>query len=214
MKKAAFIVGCLLFFLLFTADASFSGGPENPFGLGGRISYYTAKENTLGDVEFELDGSAQIEYTLTWIPMKLFSLEFSAGYTGSTITGDVLGVPLSADFDQYPLLLTGRFHWWNKRSNFTLYGGGGVGYYVETVSLSFIQTQALPGLSVKSDDGVGCHVTGGFEWFFTKRWALNLDIKYIWHRADFTLEIPGTTPITDEFDFDTFAPYLGIKFYI
>ena len=62
MKKAAFIVGCLLFFLLFTADASFSGGPENPFGLGGRISYYTAKENTLGDVDGADNRAAVVEH--------------------------------------------------------------------------------------------------------------------------------------------------------
>jgi len=214
MRKAVLAVFYLLFFLFFVANAGFAGGPENPFGLGGRISYYSAKENTLGDVKFELDGAALIEYNLTWFPMRLFSLEFSAGYTSSGLNGEVLGVPMEADFDQYPLLLTGRVHWWNKPSNFTLYGGGGVGYYVKNVQLPFMQTLAFPGLSVKSDDGFGYHVAGGLEWFFTKRWALNLDLKYIWHSADFTLNIPGITPITEEFDFDTFATYIGIKFYI
>jgi outer membrane protein W len=146
--------------------------------------------------------------------MRLFSLEFSAGFTSSNLNGEVLGIPMEADFSQYPLLLTGRVHWWNKPLNFTLYGGGGVGYYVQSVTLPVMQTLAIPGLSVKPDDGFGLHVTGGFEWFFTKRWALNLDMKYIWNRSDFTLNIPGTTPITEEFDFDTFATYIGIKFYI
>ena len=214
MKKPVLAVGCLLFFLLLTANVSFAGGLENPFGLGGRISYYTSKENMLGDVKFELGGAALVEYNVTWFPAKLFSLEFSAGYTSSGISGEVLGVPMSADFDQYPLLLTGRVHWWNNRSNFTLYGGGGLGYYVKNIRLPSMQTPAIPGLSVDSDDGFGYHAAGGLEWFFTKRWALNLDLKYIWHSADFTLKIPGTAPLTDEFDFDTFATYLGIKFYI
>jgi outer membrane protein W len=214
MKVAVLTVGSLLFFLWVTAHVSFAGGPENPFGLGGRISYYSAKEDTLGDVKFELDGAALIEYNVTWFPVRLFSLEFSAGATTSELSGEVMGVPLSADFEQYPLQLTGRVHWWNKRSNFTLYGGGGVGYYVKTVKLPLEQTLAFPGLSVNSDDGFGYHAAGGIEWFFTKRWALNLDLKYIWHSAEFTLQIPGTTPLTDEFDFDTFATYIGIKFYI
>jgi outer membrane protein W len=214
MKKAGFAVGCLLVILWLMAHVSFAGGVEHPLGIGGRISYYTPKEDMLGDVKFELDGAPLVEYNLTWFPLQLLSLEFSAGYTTSDIEGDVLGVPLGADFEQFPLLLTGRVHWWNNSSNLTFYGGGGVGYYVQSIKLPATVPYIMPGLKVSADDSFGYHAAGGLEWFFTKRWALNLDLKYIWHKADFTLTLPGSTPVSDEFDLDTFAAFIGIKFYI
>lgn len=173
-----------------------------------------ASENTIEGVSFEPDAAPLFEGNLTMFPINWFSLEFSAGYTKTDINNDDFGVSLDfAEFKQIPLLLTGRFHWWNRSENFTLYGGGGIGYYINDAEISDLFSTAVPGTKLSADDSFGFHLAGGLEWFIASNWALNLDLKYTINKADFTLTVPGFAPDSAEFDLNAFIGGVGIKYY-
>jgi outer membrane protein W len=214
MKKVFLIIVSSLIFFALTVNFSFAQGFGKKWGIGPRISYIMASENTVEGVNYKPDAAPLFEGNVTWFPINWFSLEFSAGYAKTDINGEVLGISLDfADFEQIPILLTGRFNWWNRSENLTLYGGGGIGYYVNDAKLSDFFSAALPGTKLSADDSIGFHFAGGVEWFLTSNWALNLDLKYTINKTDFTLTVPGFAPDPAEFDLNAFIGGIGIKYY-
>ncbi|MFC1895802.1 OmpW family protein [Thermodesulfobacteriota bacterium] len=215
MKRKTVIQFCVIIMLVFCCHASFAQQiPDNNWGIGARLSYYAPDDTTIEGSKFDPDEGILFEGNLTWFPMKWLSLEFAAGYTETDVKLEEF--PLSVDFgelEQIPLLLTGRLHWWNSDSRFTLYGGGGIGYYFNDFSLSGLVRSVEPGLSVDADDSFGFHLSGGLEWFVTPAWALNLDLKYVWNEADFDSRDAGAPPETVEIDLDAFVVGIGVKYY-
>jgi opacity protein-like surface antigen len=196
------------------AHTCFAQGLAKKWGIGPRISFFSISENTVEGVKYKPDAAPFIEGNLTWFPINWFSLEFSAGYTKTDVKAEVLGVSMDfAEFDLIPLLLSARFHWWNRRDNFTIYGGGGLGYYINEAKLSSLFSSAIPGMKLSADDSFGFHFAAGVEWLFTSNWALNLDLKYTINKADFVLIVPGLPPDTAELDLNAFGGGIGMKYY-
>ena len=219
MRKNIIIVFCVATLLLFSVNVSFAQGPDKKWGIGARISYYAPDDTTIEGLKFDPDETALFEGNLTWLPINWLSLEFTVGYAKTDINVEALGVSLEfGELDQIPILLTGRLHWWSSDSKFTLYGGGGIGYYINDFEVSGIfatgiPSQGIPGLSGDADDSFGFHLAAGLEWFFAESWAFNLDLKYVWNEADFTLTPTGSAPEKDEIDLDAFVVGIGIKYY-
>ena len=214
MSKKITIVFCLVTLLLFFVNVSFAQGPDKKWGIGARISYIAPDDTTLDGAKLDPDESAFFEGNLTWLATPWLSLEFTAGYTKTDTNAEALGVSFEfGELEQIPLLLTGRFHWWNSGSTLTLYGGGGIGYYLNDFEFSSIVISTFPGSTVDADDSFGFHLAAGLEWFFADSWAVNIDLKYIWNEADFTSTVPGIGTGSDEIDLDAFVVGLGIKYY-
>ena len=214
MRKNIIIVFCVATLLLFSVNVSFAQGPDKKWGIGARISYYAPDDTTIEGLKFDPDETALFEGNLTWLPINWLSLEFTLGYAKTDINVEALGVSLEfGELDQIPILLTGRLHWWSSDSKFTLYGGGGIGYYINDFTLSSLFATAIPGMNVDADNSFGFHLGGGLEWFFAESWAFNLDVKYVWNEADFTTTAPGFAPEEDDIDLDAFVFGIGIKYY-
>jgi len=214
MRKRIVVVLCSVNLILLSSNFGFAQPPDNNWGIGARISYYVPDDTTIDETKIDPDEGILIEGNLTWFPMKWLSLEFAGGYTETDVNIEEPG--LSEEFgelEQIPLVLTGRVHWWSSDSNFTIYGGGGIGYYINDFSLSGLVMSREPGLSVDADDSFGFHLAAGLEWFFSAKWAFNLDLKYVWNEADFDSTFPGEPTETEEIDLDAFVVGIGIKYY-
>lgn len=216
MKKNITIILSSISIMLLFYNFGFAQPPDKNLGVGARLSYYALDDTTLHVTnKFEPDDGVLFEGNLTWFPIQWFSMEFAVGYmeTGSRLKEPGLDIE-AGDLRQIPLLVTGRFHWWSSGSMFTFYGGGGIGYYLNDFSISREWQAMEPNLSIDADDSFGFHLAGGFEWFFTENWGLNLDLKYIWNEADFTASDPtDPPPETDTMSLDTLVIGLGIKYY-
>jgi len=214
MRKKIIIGLCAAGLLLLFVNVSFAQGPDKKWGVGARLSYYTPDDTTIEGVKFDPDETILFEGNLTWLPINWLSLEFTVGYGKTDIDAEVMGLSVEfGEIEQIPLLLTGRLHWWSSDSKFTLYGGGGIGYYINDFSLSSIFLTVEPGLSVDADDSFGFHLAAGLEYFIADNWAFNLDLKYIWNEADFDTSVSGVPAGTDEIDLDAFLFGIGIKYY-
>lgn len=216
MTKRIAIVLCSVALSFLSGNFGFAQPPDNNWGIGARLSYYAPDDDTTieGD-KVDPDEGILFEGNLTWFPLNWLSLEFAGGYTKTDVDlQESGGSPFDfGELEQIPLLLTGRIHWWTSDSRFTLYGGGGIGYYINDFSLSDLVRSAEPGFSVDADDSFGFHLAAGVEWFVAPGWALNLDLKYVWNEADFDSTKGGGSPETDEIDLDAFVVGIGVKYY-
>lgn len=215
MSKKIVIVFCSVTLFFLSSNFCFAQPPDNNWGIGARISYYVPDDSTIDTTKFDPDDGILFEGNLTWFPINWLSLEFTGGYTETDVNLEEPGF-YSGDFgelEQIPLLLTGRLHWWSSDSSFTIYGGGGIGYYLNDISVSSTFLAVNPGFTIDADDSFGFHIAAGLEWFFTANWALNLDLKYIWNEADFDRRSPSDPPATEEIDLDAFVVGIGIKYY-
>ena len=217
MSKNLTVAFGVVTLLLFFSNVGFTQELEKTIGIGARISYLDAKDTQIGDENYDPDATSLFEANCTWFIHKMFSLELLAGYAKTDIEyfePDVTSTPVEfGELKQIPILLTGRLHYWFANPNLTLYGGGGVGYYINDFSVSSLILSFEPGLTVDADDSFGFHLAAGLEWFFSANWALNLDLKYIWNEADFVSTEPGESPETDKIDLDSFVVGVGIKYY-
>ena len=214
MRRNFIIVFCVAALLLFSVNASFAQGPEKKWGIGARISYYAPDDSSIGGVTFDPDENVLFEGNLTWLATNWLSLEFTAGYTKTDVNAKAFGVSFEfGEVSQIPLLLTGRLHWWSSDSKWTLYGGGGIGYYSNDADLSSIVLATYPGSTVDLDNSFGFHLAAGLEGFFAESWAINLDLKYVWNEADVRFTFPGLGSAAGDAELDAFVVGIGVKYY-
>jgi outer membrane protein len=187
---------------------------ENRWGIGARISYYDLSDTSIEGINFAPDSTALLEGNLTYFFNKMFSLDFSVGYTKPDVNAEAFGLSVGfGELEQIPITLTGRMYYWFSDSNTNLYFGGGVGYYLNDFELSSAFASVMPGFRLDADDSFGFHVNGGFEYFINDNVALDLDLKYIWNDSDFTAFQPGFPAETVNLDLDGFSAGIGIKYF-
>jgi len=217
MKKKSFVVLCSVSLLLLFTSFGLAQPPDKQWAVGARLSYYDPQSTS--DIPsggtFDPDAAALFEGNLTWFPIKTVSLEFAVGYTKTTGHLSEPGLDIDfVDIKQIPILLTGRYHWWFRDSTMSLYGGGGIGYYLNDSSATSAAQAATPGLTLDADNSFGFHLAGGYEWLFTEKWGLNVDVKYIWNEIEFTGSDPADPPPEKtDIDYNTFAIGVGVKYY-
>ncbi len=117
------------------------------------------------------------------------------------------------ELEQIPLLLTARFHWWNDIPKVGLYAGGGVGYFLNDFTVSSTLNSLNPGVAVDVDNSFGVLVAVGVEYFITTKWALNVDVKYVYNPVDFLQTQPGVSPSAFDLDLKAFLGAVGIKYF-
>ena len=186
MKKNVVILVCIVSLIFFIGSISYAQTPPKNWGIGGRISWLTLDDDTVQGVTFDPDATVLFEGIAQYFVNDLFSLEFSVGYSNGDFDAESLGVSVNfGELQQIPVRLTGRFHHWFVDSKATFYGGGGVGYYFNDFDLANVVLSSEPGASVDVDNSFGYHLDAGVEYFVTESWALDLDVKYVWNKADF-----------------------------
>jgi outer membrane protein len=213
MRKKIIIVFCMVALLLFFVNVSFAEGPAKKWGIGGRISFISPEDDTIEGIKFDPDEGVFVEGMLQYLANNWFSMELSVGYAKVDVDAEAFGLSLDfGELEQIPILLTGRLHYWFANSMATIYGGGGVGYYIRDFKLSGLVTSAVPGAAVDVDDSFGFHINAGIEFFFTENMALDLDLKYIWSEADFDFR-DSTGVVTGEGDLNAFVAGLSLKYF-
>lgn len=204
--------------LSFVFAAQVGSGEEldKRFALGARAGFYKLANDDMPQGEIKSNGTLYGEANLTYFFVDYFSLEFSGGYVKPDLdltlssTGSVVEY---GELKQIPFLLTARFHWWSDIPKVGLYAGGGVGYFINDFSVSGTLQSLNPGIAVDADNSFGALVAVGVEYFLTTKWALNVDVKYIYNPVDFVQTQPGVSPSAFDLDLNTFLAVAGIKYF-
>ncbi len=192
---------------------------EGKFGLGIRAGVRSFAGDDLPfapgvNVDLEVDTSFVGGVNATYFLSEMLSMELSADYIPDTDAHfDLMGFEFNmGELSTIPLLLTARIHI-PTNSPLSPYIGGGVGWYFNSFDIN--PTIFVPGANIDLDDSFGYHVCFGIEYFFgdNKNFSLNLDGKYVWTNADFTITAPGVAPFEDDIDLDGWYFAGGFKVY-
>ena len=203
-------------FFVFSAQVGSAEELDKKFALGARAGFYKIADDDIPQGEIKSGGTLYGEVNFTYFIFDYFSLEMSAGYVKPDLdltevsTGYVVEY---GEIEQIPILLTGRFHWWNDIPKVCLYAGGGVGYFINDFSVSSTYRSRHPGAAVDADNSFGFLVAVGAEYFVKEKWALSVDLKYVYNPVDFVQTQPGVSPSAFDLDLDTFLGGVGIKYY-
>ena len=199
MKK---IVG--LFSGVLLASTMAMAMPKEGFQIGPNVGYTVGGDVDSPNIAFGLQAS----YQFSQVPIKVevgyerlkdsFGVDSSANWAG--IDMNVNAITLSA--------------WWYFpiQDKFSLYAGGGIGYYMPSVSIgSEAQGQVdeitqlareygmNASVDVSADNAFGIHVGGGAEFEVANNFGLFADVRYIMVKFDGTV----TATVSD--------PYYGIS---
>ncbi len=216
MKKELVFIMLTTLFFVFSAQVGSAEESDNKFAVGARAGFYKIADDDIPQGEIKSNGTLYGEANLTYFFFDYFSLELSAGYVNpdldltETSTGYVMEY---GEIEQIPILLTGRFHWWSDIPKVCLYAGGGVGYFINDFSVSSAYRSRHSGVAVDADNSFGFLVAVGSEYFLTEKWALSVDVKYVYNPVDFVQTQPGVTPSAFDLNLSTFVAGVGIKYF-
>ena len=216
MKKRVVLVMFVTVFFVFTVRVGSAEELDKRFAIGARAAFYEIADDEIPQGEIKSGGTLYGEANLTYFFVDYFSLEFSGGYVKPDLdltqssTGYVVDY---GELKQIPFLLTARFHWWSDIPKVGLYAGGGVGYFINDFSVSSTYRSRHSGVAVDADNSFGFLVAVGAEYFLTEKWALNVDLKYVYNPVDFVQTQPGVSPSEFDLDLNTFLGGVGIKYY-
>jgi outer membrane protein W len=216
MKIRVVLIMFATAFFVFAAQVGSAEELVNRFALGARAGFYKLANEDIPQGEIKSSGTVYGEANLTYFFVDYFSLEFSGGYVKPDLdltlssTGSVVEY---GELEQIPFLLTARFHWWSDIPKVGLYAGGGVGYFINDFTVSSTLNSLYPGVSVDVDNSFGALVAVGVEYFLTTKWALSVDVKYVYNPVDFLQTQPGVSPSAFDLDLNTFLAVAGIKYF-
>ncbi len=215
MKKFFSMMLCAVTILLLSSQVCSADFFRHRYGLGLRMSYLDALNDTDKDMFYDFKSDLVYEANLTYYFSYRFSIEFSAGKSVVDIEATQTGGTVFdyGEVEQTPLLLTFRYHFLTDGMT-SPYIGVGIGHYYNELDLSDIGLQRLGATTVASlENGYGLHIAGGLEYFITSNAALNLDAKYVWNRTDLNMTRPGQQEVKYDLDLERFFLGIGIKYY-
>jgi outer membrane protein W len=216
MKKRVVLIMFAILCFVFASQVGSAEELDKRFAVGARTGFYKLGNDDIPQGEIKSSGTLYGEANLTYFFVDYFSLEFSGGYVKPDLdltlssTGSVVQY---GELEQVPFLLTARFHWWNDIPKVGLYAGGGVGYFINDFTVSSTLQSLNPGIAVDVDNSIGALVAVGVEYFLTTKWALSVDVKYIYNPVDFFQTEPGGSPSAFDLDLNTFLAVAGIKYF-
>jgi len=210
-----FVVATLM---LFFCQFCFAQDMKGKFGIGARAAYISYLDDDFDysgvNVDVESDDNVMYGGNLTYFVDELISFELSAGYVKTD--ADLKGAGYAADaaeFEQIPILLTTRFHF-STDSRVSPYLALGIGYYLNEFELSDTAYSYLPaGSKIEPDNSIGFHLGAGVEMFITEHLAFIIDGMFMFNKADFELQVPGSIPQEKSIDLDNYNVGIGLKLY-
>ncbi|MFG1429934.1 OmpW family protein [Xanthobacter sp. V2C-8] len=128
------------------------------------------------------------EIDISYFFTKNIAAELILATTNSTITGEgaLAGLNDVAKVWILPPTLTLQYHF-TDFGPFKPYIGAGVNYTV--FYNSSIKNAAFDSINVQ--DSWGLALQAGFDWMFDKHWGINVDVKKLYLKPDFTLNTAG-----------------------
>jgi outer membrane protein len=212
-KIAASLLVIVALLLVFS-QVGFAQDMKGKFGIGARIGYvnYAGDDyNVLGsNIDVDFDNAAMYGGNLTYYIQRYLSLELSVDYvkTDTEIKGSGLSPTNIGELKQVPIILNGRFHF-STNQKISPYLSAGIGYYLNDFDLSGTSADD----EIDPDDSFGFNLGGGIQFLLNEHFAIDLDLKYIWNKADFELKAPGDPTEEVSIDLDNFYAGIGLKYY-
>lgn len=216
MKKKVILIIFVTVLFVFIGRVTSAQELDKTFAIGARAGFYKIADDDMPQGEIKSSGTVYGEANLTYFFVEYFSLELSGGYAKPDLdlTQNSTGYVVEyGELKQIPFLLTARFHWWADIPKVGLYAGGGLGYFINDFSVSSTFRSSNPGVAVDADNSIGFLVAAGVEYFITTKWALNVDLKYVYNSVDFLQTQPGVSPSAFDLGLHTFLGGVGIKYY-
>lgn len=216
MKQRIAAVTGFIILLLFLNQNSFAQDTKQ-FSIGAFVSGMRIGTATIGNADGNFDETAFISGTINYFFTKSFSLELSLSSikTGVIVEVDEYSGKMG-DIRQVPVLLTGSFHFPINKSSGNFYLGAGAGYYFHDFDNTGKNKQAeffAMNIEANVEDSIGGHFAVGGEFFISKNWTFNLDMKGVFNKAEFTLRNERTKTEIKDVALNAFIAGLGIRYY-
>jgi len=161
-----------------------------------------------------ISGATDVDdaYTLDLDIAYFFTPNWAAELTLTYAQHDVkahntpLGEIDLGSFDLLPPTLTMQYHFL-PANKFRPYIGAGVSYVL------IPNEDSGNAVSIDYDDGqVGFALQAGFDYFFTKNWCLNVDVKKVWVDVDATVQVLPGAYLNTTVDVDPWLIGIGIGY--
>ena len=215
MKKKIVVLFCVVSALVLVfSQVGFAQDMKGKFGIGARIGYVNYAGDNYDDsgsnIDIDFDEAASYGGNLVYYIERYFSLELSADYikTDTEIKGPGISPTNIGKLKQVPVVLNGRFHF-STNQKISPYLSAGIGYYFNDFDLS----DSSAGDEINPDNSFGFNLGGGIQFLLDEHFAIDLDLKYIWNKADFELTAPGDPTEEISIDLDNFYAGIGLKYY-
>jgi len=207
MKYTVLLAVCLVS-LLIPASAAAQEAPAR-ISIGAKVGYVDIA--SFGkQVNIAFAGVPYYEGFFELQVSKYASCELSFGYLDLDVDGTMDGVTLDfGELQQFPVILTIRYHLPFHSGRISPYLGGGVGYYFNSFDTS--RVVSLAGGEIDTDDSAAFHLGAGIKYHVADDVALCLDVKHVWNEADGTLGTVGAA-VNDDLDLNTTLLGLALVF--
>jgi len=208
MKYVAATVLCLIG--LFISKSAVAEDANGRFSIGASIAY-TDIASTGKGVNIGFSESILYSGALTYYMGDYASCEVSVGYLQLDAEGSTNGTAFDfGELQQFPILLTARYHLPIEEGRVSLYIGGGIGYYINNFNTSQVVT--LSGGEIDTENGFAFHLSSGIELHINRNAALSVDLKYIWNEADGAFNMVGLSE-NDDIDLNTVSIGIGFRVF-
>jgi outer membrane protein len=213
-KKIVVLVFVVAALVLVFGQVGFAQDMKGKFGIGARVGYvnYAGDDYDVSgsNIDVDFDNAAMYGGNLVYYLHNYFSLELSADYvkTDTELKGVDSSPTNIGELKQIPIILNGRFHF-STNQKISPYLSAGIGYYLNDFDLSGASADD----EIDPDDSFGFNLGGGIQFLLNEHFAIDLDLKYIWNKADFELKAPGDPTEEVSIDLDNFYAGIGLKYY-
>lgn len=158
--------------------------------------------------EASVDSAVTLDLDIVYFFTENIAAELTLTYAEHDVTAENtrLGNIDLGSLDLLPPTLTVQYHFMPKNA-FRPYVGAGFSYV-----LIPNEDSGPVATAVDYDDGqVGFALQAGFDYFFTKNWCVNVDVKKVWVDVDVTVHALGTT-VSTSVDVDPWLFGVGIGY--
>lgn len=209
MLNAGLVIGYCL--MVQAAASPCHAAEDSPWmirlrGLGIIPDDSSSQITTIGG-EASVDSSLTLDLDFSYFFTENIAAELVLAYARHDVSAEntAVGNIDLGSLDLLPPTLTAQYHFTPKNA-FRPYVGAGFSYV--------LIPNEDPGdaTAVDYDDGqVGLALQVGFDYFFTKNWCLNVDVKKVWVDVDVTVHALGTT-VSTNVDVDPWLIGIGIGY--
>lgn len=162
------------------------------------------------DGEADVDDAWTIDLDISYFFTPNIALELTLAYAQHDVevkNNSILGASFDiGSLDLLPPTLTLQYHFLPE-NKFRPYVGAGLSYV--------LIPDEDPGraVSVDYDNGnIGFALQVGFDYFLTKNWCLNVDLKKVWVDVDATVQVLPGAYVTTNVDVDPWLFGIGIGY--
>ena len=153
------------------------------------------------------------ELDISYFFTKNIAAELILGVTPHKVTGTaaIAGLPVGKTL-LLPPTLTLQYHFTDLGA-FKPYVGAGINYTFfldQKAGLTPVGGLAVTALNVKSAPGFA--LQAGFDYMLNANWGINVDVKKLWLRPDYTATVNNVLPISGKLRIDPWIIGVGVTY--